>query len=386
MFALLTFYLAGGAVANMYLNLSKRHPFADRPLVDWDLILIMEPVTIAGALMGAMFNKLLPTLVLTLSLVLLLGFTAKMTFRTANRLHEEETCAMAASARAEIVTSDPTVHPAELITLVRKQSIDECADRHPHDDDGNTSFDRAKIIAEDSLRQPEVVALVQLLAGESKQPLGRGSSSSWRSRDGENLLRKPSSGTSWPSHDEEKVDEEDDAEEKYQDLEDATSTVDSETVPSLKPKLDANQQKELEKILEYERHTPVFNVTVLMALFVVVLALNLLKGGGAFPSPLGIECGSFWFWFTNFTILLWIFAIVALVRWYLMLRHDHKVACGYEFVPGDVRWNARSTVVYPLLCCVAGFCSGMFGIGGGIGTVARRACLSCTAARPDSRY
>ena len=27
-------------------------------------------------------------------------------------------------------------------------------------------------------------------------------------------------------------------------------------------------------------------------MFVVVLAINILKGGGAFPSPLGIKCGS----------------------------------------------------------------------------------------------
>ncbi len=34
------------------MNLSKRHPDADRPLVDWDLILVMEPLTMAGAVSG----------------------------------------------------------------------------------------------------------------------------------------------------------------------------------------------------------------------------------------------------------------------------------------------------------------------------------------------
>jgi hypothetical protein len=38
----------GGAIANVMLNSGKRHPIADRPLVDWDLILVMEPLTIAG--------------------------------------------------------------------------------------------------------------------------------------------------------------------------------------------------------------------------------------------------------------------------------------------------------------------------------------------------
>lgn len=47
----------GGAITNTVLNLSKRHPDADRPLVDWDLILVMEPLTIGGALVGSFVNK-----------------------------------------------------------------------------------------------------------------------------------------------------------------------------------------------------------------------------------------------------------------------------------------------------------------------------------------
>ena len=52
----------GGALANTLLNARKRHPLANRPLVDWDLILVMEPLTIAGALLGAFLNKLLPVI------------------------------------------------------------------------------------------------------------------------------------------------------------------------------------------------------------------------------------------------------------------------------------------------------------------------------------
>ena len=43
------FTILGSSVTNMILNLPKRHPEAERPLVDWDLILVMEPLTMAGA-------------------------------------------------------------------------------------------------------------------------------------------------------------------------------------------------------------------------------------------------------------------------------------------------------------------------------------------------
>lgn len=55
----------GGAITNTVLNMSKRHPDADRPLVDWDLILVMEPLTIGGALVGSFINKVAVVVVVT---------------------------------------------------------------------------------------------------------------------------------------------------------------------------------------------------------------------------------------------------------------------------------------------------------------------------------
>merc|ERR1712176_845530 len=80
----------GGAIANMILNSRKRHPLADRPLIDWDLILVMEPLTIAGALLGAFLNKILPEQFLTFMLVLLLSFTAYNSLKKAIKMYRKE--------------------------------------------------------------------------------------------------------------------------------------------------------------------------------------------------------------------------------------------------------------------------------------------------------
>ena len=63
----------GGAVANTILNVSKRHPLADRPLIDWDLLAMMEPLTMAGALFGADLNVMLPDVLVVIMLVVLLS-------------------------------------------------------------------------------------------------------------------------------------------------------------------------------------------------------------------------------------------------------------------------------------------------------------------------
>ncbi len=69
----------GGALANVLLNIKKRHPIADRPQVDWDLILMMEPLTIGGALIGALVNKIIPEGYLTVLMVLLLAYVSRRT-------------------------------------------------------------------------------------------------------------------------------------------------------------------------------------------------------------------------------------------------------------------------------------------------------------------
>ena len=49
--------IVGGALANFLFNALRRHPYGDKPLIDWDLIMVMEPTTILGALLGSYINK-----------------------------------------------------------------------------------------------------------------------------------------------------------------------------------------------------------------------------------------------------------------------------------------------------------------------------------------
>ena len=85
----------GGAIANNMLNLGKSHPdHLTRPAIDWDLIIQLEPMTIAGTLIGADLNDLLPDVVLVVLLFLLLSATSYKTLQKANKLYDKESEAM----------------------------------------------------------------------------------------------------------------------------------------------------------------------------------------------------------------------------------------------------------------------------------------------------
>jgi len=86
--------ILGGSIANTAVNSRKRHPGLDRPLIDWDLVLIMEPFTIFGAVFGALMGKILPDIVLTVSLVLILALMGQHSIQMGLKMWNEETAKM----------------------------------------------------------------------------------------------------------------------------------------------------------------------------------------------------------------------------------------------------------------------------------------------------
>lgn len=124
---------------------------------------------------------------------------------------------------------------------------------------------------------------------------------------------------------------------------------------------------ELTTLLEQESRTPMDKVFVLSMMVVVVVGLNLLKGGsGNFPSPLGIKCGSQSYWVVTGIVFFWIILNSLWARNELIKKWKLKQRLQYKYIAGDVEWNPKNTVIYPLLCFFAGFFAGMFGVGGGI--------------------
>lgn len=261
----------GGALANTILNTPKRHPFADRPLVDWNLILVMEPLTIAGALIGAFLNKVLPDTLLLVLLVTLLSFTGFTSLKKGYKLYLKENAAM-----------------------------------------------------------------------EKKKPLSCSANPSESTK----LVTNPQKGYSNVQKCNTEATEADD---------------DLEAMPLVK-----NVVVELQEILEYERKAPLINIITLVSTFLVVLVINVLKGGGSSPSPLGIQCGSISFWVANGTMIGWTILISVFVRAYLVRQFEQKERVNYQYVEGDIQWDAHATALYPCVCSLAGFFAGMFGIGGGI--------------------
>jgi uncharacterized membrane protein YfcA len=271
------FTILGSSLTNLSLNLSKRHPDVDRPLVDWDLIMVMEPLTAAGAVCGTYLAKTLPDWLLTLSLVVVLFLTSHRTLKKGISQWQQET---------KDAYED------------KRSALSKAAEADDDDTEEGTS-----------------------LLGDSE-----------RSKDGDI----------------------------------APLEIEAPPMSEAMQQLAADK-KELAELLDAERVTPMDKVQILVVMFAVLIALNLVKGGGkAFPSPVGIECGGTVYWLVTIAIFVWVFGIALYMRSELIKKWRTKKRLRYKYAPGDVEWNERNTIIYPLLCIFAGFCAGMFGIGGGV--------------------
>lgn len=308
----------GGAIANTLRNSRKRHPAADRPLIDWDLIVVMEPPTLAGALIGANLNKMLPETVIASLLVILLAFTAYSTLRKARRMYQQET--------ADIKRHNVGTRTVEVdsTTMIPDSKFDS--------DGGNNEYR----LLNDSASDEEEVDFLENhnltgLSLHDSPTLRRCGSLSSIQLDG-----------------------------------DAGDDVGDDIVNEDGDFPEIGDPLSRDLILEQEKHPRRRNVVLIVAMFFIVLIINILKGGGGFQSPLGIECGSAAFWVAQGLLLVWLLFVSWLGRRLLLKDSARKIEAGYMYLDDDLKWDRKSTVIYPLISTLAGFCAGMFGIGGGI--------------------
>jgi len=330
------FTIVGSSITNMVMNIPKRHPTEDRPLVDWDLILVMEPLTMAGAVVGAFLSKVLSEQVLSASLVILLAFTTKTTLDKGMSLWQKESATFEREARGAIAQA----LEVDLELAQRQGLMSGGDDEDAIGDDSNLSGDG------DGSESGSVGIQVDIVASPGAvSPVAAPCTASPASRDG---------GTRAPL-----------------DLlldEIGTQFESDKNDVSSRRMLALSQDAELRALLAAEAETPRLKLQVISGMVASVIVLNLLKGGkkGVFESPLGIECGSAAYWFVQLSVLVLVLCVSYWARENLLANWRKKTRLGYKYPVGDVEWNETNTIKYPGYCFFAGLFAGMFGVGGGI--------------------
>jgi len=82
--------ILGGALANNLMNMQRRHPFANRPLLDYDAIQLIVPNLLAGTILGVFVLATTPAWIIVFCIVVTLGYNAYTTFQKTQKLYTQE--------------------------------------------------------------------------------------------------------------------------------------------------------------------------------------------------------------------------------------------------------------------------------------------------------
>ncbi|XP_022137722.1 sulfite exporter TauE/SafE family protein 3-like isoform X2 [Momordica charantia] len=72
--------IMGAAVSTVYYNLKLRHPALDMPIIDYDLVLLVQPMLMLGISIGVIFNVILADWMVTILLLILFLFISTKAF------------------------------------------------------------------------------------------------------------------------------------------------------------------------------------------------------------------------------------------------------------------------------------------------------------------
>ena len=290
----------GGSLAALILNLKRRHPLADRPIIDWDLILVMEPLVLIGTVFGSILHRVISGKLLSVLLVLLLTIVAHTTLVKAKRMYDAEK------------------RYIEHLKSARSDYLSRVA-----------SFRTA-------FRVPEAAWSADALHGAGLESKSRASC-------------MPPSPVRTQSLDSQSFD--------TTPVSPRMDVHERQRILILNPDFVSLRSD----LMEQEKVTPRSKVLALVGKFTVLMFLNITLGGGAFRSPWGILCGSVAFWVVHVIMVAFLFSSAWAAQTYLVNRHELKEIIRFDYVHGDIKWDQRKAIIYPCFFMLAGLFAGMFG-------------------------
>lgn len=355
--------ILGSALANVLFNMRQRHPAADRPLIDYRLCAMLEPMTMVGTVFGVFLNSVLPTWMIVSFLITLLMFLSYDAFRKGLVVQRREREMRMRGTYDAILDSD---EEARVISAYLA-SIHLRAHESLHSDPGGSgSRDGASSDYEarggnagggpNELAAAAVENAGGAPAGRQRRPR--------KKHDGDRAIRaksKQDAGARTAAH------------ESVQDAEMqlfARLDVDLDAPPDTEivhPVEYVDTQIVVAGILESERGIPLRYLAAQIVSWLVFMVLVLAKGGHGTPVSLfGIAHCSVPYWLVYGAIAVWQTGISFVVARWLVAEYEEKVRLKYTFADGDVRWTPYECMLYPGACVAAGVFAGMLGIGGGM--------------------
>uniref|UniRef100_A0A6B2L2X6 Membrane transporter protein n=1 Tax=Arcella intermedia TaxID=1963864 RepID=A0A6B2L2X6_9EUKA len=122
----------GSSMASMFLVLRQSHPHADKPLIEYDLAMVMQPLALSGTVVGVVLNTVFPDwVVLILLILVLLSTTYRTTLKGVKEWKKEREGAEEEEEDPLMENSSINVRAHTEVSVRKLQSMYEDEKRNP---------------------------------------------------------------------------------------------------------------------------------------------------------------------------------------------------------------------------------------------------------------
>jgi uncharacterized membrane protein YfcA len=312
----------GVACGNVLYISRLGHPKANRPLIDYATVVLMQPGELMGVIVGVLMNRFLPEVIIIILLVLVLGFTAYKTL-----------CKGVARWRAETKEWEQEEHDASV---------------PPAEDDKDGEGEHH-----------HVHHLQKLAHGESAimhhdgEPVSESDDEMTRDEKKEEPANSAPDETAQPIIDE------------IEELETGTSDESSKLIDVPETSAEAQRRAAALKVIEDEKaiQFPRKSYIALVGMTTFLIVYSLLLNQVIIP---GFDNCDLAYWPLYWSPVL----VFGAIMWYFarqnISRYGNEVELGFTFVDGDLQWDKRTVSLLAPAAVAAGVAAGLLGIGGGM--------------------
>eukprot|EP00965_Chrysotila_dentata_P026126 866232-Pleurochrysis_carterae.AAC.3 len=298
----------GVSLGNTLYIVTLKHPKANRPLIDYEAISVLLPCELAGVIVGVLLNRILPSVIIIIILAMILVFAAYTTLMKAARMWKAET-GVKATEKATVEASSTTQS-----SLDGSKQPGQPVDENAMNDESTSSA----VHTSDKENKPSDIVGISV----PRQPME---------------LERPVLGSS-----------------------DQSRTQDAAAIAVHATGHEEELRRcEKEEAVQY----PKLKLISLWLMTILLIVYSLLMSGTLVSSF--DECSpAYWpvFWLPVVIYFVW----VAYYTRAAVLRYQHKLAIGFNFISGDATWTRRNVWLLIPTATGAGVSAGLLGLGGGM--------------------
>ncbi|KAJ5076818.1 sulfite exporter taue/safe [Anaeramoeba ignava] len=333
------FAIFGGAIPIFYINFFKKHPESNRPLIDYDIALLAQPMTLEGIAVGVLANILFPEWVNQGLLFLLLVLISFRSTKKAISKYRSESKEKKKESESEVGFGKYQIDEKKNDDEIEFEEIDKDLSQKKLTNHGsNLNFEKQHEDEEDKS------------TGKDDEDKSTG---------------KDDEDKSTGKDDEDKSTGKDEKKHEHEEENWVSSVSFGELEIKITEKINNPDSEKIEKMRKNEEKLGIKRLLILIIVWFFAFLISLFQGGSSEKSLVGVEkCSPFFFVLDAVSLPINILMTLYVAR-FLLNKTKLKEEINYPFEKGDVKWTKKNLSIYSLVFFFNGLISGMLRIGAG---------------------